>query len=157
MRGTPRERFENFSLPVSCGCWIWIGETNRQGYGQFKLEGRTRRANRISYVFYTGPIPGSLLVCHKCDTPGCVNPDHLFLGTQKENIQDCINKGRPRADNRGEKQGNSKLTAAQVMAIRQDTRLLRLIANDHDVGVSMISEIKNGKKWAHLLNNGEVK
>lgn len=75
-------------------CWIWKGGINFWGYGQMNFNGRNTGAYRVSWILHNDEIPGKLFVLHKCDNPLCVNPDHLFLGTQKDNIQDCIKKGR---------------------------------------------------------------
>lgn len=85
------------STPVTeSGCWIWLGATDRDGYGYSRTEGCTRKTHRLSYEVFKGPITLGLLVCHSCDIPSCVNPDHLWLGTQQENIQDAHKKGRAR-------------------------------------------------------------
>lgn len=93
-------------------CWLWTGKTFHDGYGCFSLKG-IWRTHRLSYQLHFGEIPQDLLVCHKCDTPLCVNPDHLFLGTPKDNTQDAIKKNRLAC---GEKQG--KLTNIQAQEIR---------------------------------------
>lgn len=77
------------------GCWIWTGYCQKNGYGTIHCgKGSIKRAHRISYEIHCGKIPDGLYVCHKCDNPSCVRPDHLFLGTQLDNIRDCISKGR---------------------------------------------------------------
>jgi hypothetical protein len=76
------------------GCWNWTKHLSGGGYGAFKIEGIMRPAHRVSYELFWGEIPDGLQVCHRCDNKRCINPDHLFLGTQKDNIADCIKKGR---------------------------------------------------------------
>jgi hypothetical protein len=91
------KRFES-KFEKADGCWVWKASTTRGGYGQiggFKGEKWSMlRAHRISYILYKGPIPDGQLVCHSCDNRLCVNPKHLFLGSHKDNIEDCIIKGR---------------------------------------------------------------
>lgn len=78
--------------PMS-GCWLWIGvDDGDTGYGRFGP--RQHQAHRVSWLLYRGPIPAGLFVLHRCDVPRCVNPTHLFLGTQTDNVRDCIAKGR---------------------------------------------------------------
>lgn len=93
-----RERFEERYTPEpNSGCWLWTGAMTTEGYGQIRADGKQRKtlvAHRVSHELYNGPIPSGLFVLHKCDTPACVNPAHLSTGTQKENIHDCISKGR---------------------------------------------------------------
>jgi hypothetical protein len=75
-------------------CWLWSGPTNDCGYGICKILGCPYYAHRLSYEIHIGTIPQGLLVCHRCDTPNCVNPEHLFLGTQKDNMHDAKLKGK---------------------------------------------------------------
>ena len=75
-------------------CWIWTAYTKTDGYGQFKFDGKMRGAHRMAWLLTNGEIPDGMLVCHTCDNPSCVNPNHLFLGTNQDNADDKMNKGR---------------------------------------------------------------
>src|ERR1700746_1830085 len=98
----PRALFERHWIPEpNSGCWLWTGAVARFGHGSFRHEGKTAVAHRVAWKLYRGPIPADLQVCHHCDVACCVKPDHLFLGTQKDNLDDCASKGR-RPDTSGE-------------------------------------------------------
>jgi len=84
--------------PMS-GCWIWIGSTNAYGYGDIRYKQKPYKAHRASWMIHKGDIPNGMIVCHKCDVPACVNPNHLFLGTHMDNTKDKIAKGRMRVGN----------------------------------------------------------
>ena len=98
-------------------CWNWLAYLNEWGYGVFSENRKTILAHRFSWKFYKGEIPKGLEVCHRCDNPKCVNPDHLWLGTHIENVEDTVRKGR-NVSFKGEANGASKLTQKQVNEIR---------------------------------------
>ena len=148
-------------------CWLWTACRNPKGYGMFRLGGKRGEsyfAHRISRFITTGSLSSELRVLHRCDHPPCCNPGHLWLGTQADNIRDMISKNRnnpPRGDRhnsvtrpetvpRGEANGNSKLTEADIPAIRADPRVQRLIAAEYDVPQPTISAIKRLKAWKHV-------
>lgn len=90
---TPRERFEA-KVQKTDGCWLWQGGLLPNGYGSFWLDGRNRTAHHAAHLLYIGHVPDGLQVCHRCDVRACVRPDHLFLGTAKDNADDRDAKGR---------------------------------------------------------------
>lgn len=132
-------------------CWIWKGCINRKGYGEINPGGRSsaRRAHRIAYELFVGPIPKGLLVCHKCDNRACVNPEHLFLGTAADNTKDMVAKGRAKGSP-GESHRSAKLTAVQVKDIRERAQrgeLQKILAKEYGVNRDEISRIVNRKRW----------
>lgn len=141
-------------IDETSGCWLWIGAKKELGYGVIGLGHRTDgtiKAHRAAYKLYKGDIPAGMCVLHRCDTPSCVNPEHLFLGTLKDNAQDCVAKGRAALpDNRGERAKWAKLTASDVLQIRK--RELRGVEYARMFGVSKsaIYEIWRGKNWSSI-------
>lgn len=138
-------RIESKIAPdLNSGCWLWAGAVYPRGYGKIVDGGRDRRAHRVSWEVYRGPIPLGLNVCHRCDTPACVNPDHLFLGTQADNVADCKAKGRV-YDRSGRRNPRAAVTADEVEAIRRDPRPQKRIAASFRIGQSTVSRIKRGQ------------
>lgn len=132
------------------GCWNWTGSRSNGRYGKFSVNNRTISTHRASYEAHRGPIPAGMLVCHRCDNPVCINPDHLFLGTDAENMADKMKKGRHRTP-RGADVVTSRLTEADVIAIRSATGSKQSeIAREYGVDASLISLIRSNKRWAHL-------
>ena len=128
-------------------CWLWQAATDGWGYGRSSVRGKTKLAHRVSYELEKGPIPEGLCVCHSCDVPPCVNPQHLFVGTQQDNITDRYKKGRSAS---GEKHGRAKLTDFEVRLIRASDKPQRELAVDFGVGQQQVSHIKNHKRWTHI-------
>jgi DNA-binding XRE family transcriptional regulator len=137
-------------------CWLWTAAIGSEfGYGAFKMPERTMPAHRVSWQLFCGPIAVGLQVLHRCDVPACVNPEHLYLGTQKDNIRDAILRGRHKNPPRlvGEKANGSKLKAAQVLQIRKFLAAGALeedLAKRFGVSRSTISAIRNNRVWKGL-------
>lgn len=140
-------------------CWFWTGFKNKNGYGYFSIPtgvqgGISAKAHRVSFELFKGPIPKGLYVCHKCDNPSCVNPDHLFVGTNQENIQDSINKNRHKVPSlAGENHGRAILKAADIEKIRAlaETGLSqREMGIKFNISRSHIGAIINKKYWKTL-------
>ncbi|KKL48214.1 hypothetical protein LCGC14_2327750 [marine sediment metagenome] len=94
MKMSIKDRFESKYIKDPSGCWLWHAGVTSSGYGAMYVSGKMELAHRIQWELINGNAPGELFVCHHCDVPRCVNPNHLFLGTQKDNIQDMVKKGR---------------------------------------------------------------
>jgi hypothetical protein len=146
-----KERIESKVERIpEAGCWIWIGATTVRGYGQIESHNRKYYAHRASYQAFIGEIPKGMHVCHACDNVYCVNPAHLFLGTQKQNLQDMAKKGRSTI---GERNAMAKLTEEDVKDIKY---LISTGLSDADISVEFcvsrqtINNIRNGKVWKNV-------
>lgn len=143
------DRIEANSMPVTeCGCWFWMGRLNIDGYGGIGVKGKSLLAHRASWEAFRGPVPDGLCVLHQCDIPCCVNPDHLFVGTQLENIADRTNKRRGKNQRMpGEKHPLARLTANDVRAIRSSAESQYALAERYGVDQAHISAIQLRKRW----------
>lgn len=116
---SPRERLESKTVMIPfCTCHIFTGFRLKKGYGHIRYNGSLVVAHRMSYELNVGKIPDGMIVCHSCDEPSCVNPDHLFIGTHKDNSDDKIRKGRA-VHPSGKDSATSKLSETQVNEIRR--------------------------------------
>lgn len=143
-----RARFKDFVQKSSGGCWFWIGAKSGK-YGGFYISGKMYRAHRVSWELNNGYIPNGLFVLHKCDKPKCVNPAHLWVGTQKENVQDMVRKGRS-PNRKGVNGSLAKLTEKEVKKIRKDKRTQRVIAKSYHVSQTSVWMIKTRRNWNHV-------
>lgn len=157
------------------GCWLWEGESCGSGYpfirhptfGTLKNGSKRRiRGHRASYAAFNGPVPRGMLVCHKCDVRLCINPAHLFLGTDEDNNRDMRSKGRARTisgDNHfwkgktvpqfvkpGELHNMAKLTEAQALEILKSEQPYSKLSAHYGVSKSTVCAIKRGQNWKHL-------
>ena len=134
------------------GCWEFEGSLGHSGYGRIYVHGRHEAAHRVSYLANVGTIPTGLSVLHRCDNRICVNPDHLWLGTAKDNILDCHKKGRF-PTRRGEDNSQHKLSVLEVLEMRDcrargETQCS--LADRFHVHQSLVSLVTRKKKWRHV-------
>jgi len=134
-------------------CWPWIGSKVTHGYGKFTINGNRISAHRFSYEYHIGPIPDGLVVRHRCDNPSCVNPHHLEIGTQADNMRDRDERGR-RKPPKGSSHGCAKLTEPDVIEIRRlyaDGELNQCeIAGIFNVNHRTVNHIVRRYSWRHL-------
>lgn len=157
MTDAQKRRFWRRVNKIKGGCWEFQGARSGGRYGAFRLKkfGPTLGAHRISYVLSNGPIPEGQYVFHKCDNPACVNPEHLFLGTAKQNWEDAVQKRRisPAKPALGIRNPGSKLTEAQVIEIRSlrgSGEQTKRLAARFGVSKSAITEITTRRTWTHI-------
>lgn len=133
------------------GCWLWTASKDGMGYGLFgRIAGQIHRSHRISWVLAHGPIPDGLCVLHRCDTPNCVRPAHLFLGTRDENMRDRQAKQRQA---RGERAGRALLTEADVREMRQlrsEGALIKELAARYGVKEATVGHACTRRSWRHI-------
>ena len=152
-------------------CWIWEGcKQGNNGYGAYQHEKKRVLAHRFSYLIHKGEIPKGMSVCHACDEPSCVNPDHLFIGTHADNMRDMERKGRSNSsarieaarmvDKRGELHPSAKLTEQAVIFMRQlkrDGRTYKELSVMFGVNHRTVTSAVLGHTWSHLPGSVEPK
>lgn len=159
------ERFWSRVSRQESGCWLWTGWRDRDGYGRLKWRGRKIRAHRLAYELHNGPVASTLQVCHSCDVPACVNPAHLWVGTNRDNVADSIAKDRwttgdrngsrtkPASRPRGARHYNARLTPTDVQAIRAAAAAgapKRELAEHYGLVLSHVYRIVKGEKWRSI-------
>jgi hypothetical protein len=156
--------YRSFEINLISGCWEWKALRNEDGYGHFPSgirNGKNTKSHQASWLIYNGEIPKGMCVCHKCDNPSCVNPDHLFLGTYKDNNDDKMMKGRHRTrvfygaehPQRGENSPHHKLSEDNVKEIRKlrtEGYTLRALAKKFGITHGVVNNILQGRKWSWL-------
>jgi hypothetical protein len=131
---------DRMSIDLRTGCWLWAGPLDVKGYGAANFRWRAIGAHRLAYAAFIGPIAPGLLCCHTCDNPRCCNPTHIFLGTDQDNVDDMIRKGRQKP-----RQGiGCRLTDDEVRAIRQDTRKASEIADEYGISTYWAGQVRKG-------------
>jgi hypothetical protein len=150
---TKNRFYDKFIPEPNSGCWLWLATRNAiNGYGRMGFCGLTTYAHRVSWVLYNGEIPLETCVLHRCDNPICVNPEHLFLGSTQDNIDDKINKMRHMV-----KSGcdythlNAKLTPDEVRRVRKETGTANEVAIRLGINVSCVRHIRKKETYKHVL------
>jgi len=132
--------------PMS-GCWLWGAAADENGYGRINVDGRISLSHRVSYSLFCGAVADNDCVLHKCDNPSCVNPEHLWLGDRKDNADDMHAKNRHIY---GERHVHHKLKECDAVQIKDSNETLAVLADRFGVSISLVSAIRNGRRWKHL-------
>jgi hypothetical protein len=152
-RLSPEARFRE-KIKKTGSCWLWTGTISSSGYGILSVNNRLEGAHRISWKIYRGAIPSDLNVCHKCDNPCCVNPSHLFIGTQLDNMGDAVVKGRIRNGSHvyhGVVHHRTILTVRQVKNVLRSSKTNTELGKYLNVSRTTIYRIRAGKNWQRTL------
>ena len=151
--GTPIERFfKNIKDENTSDCWLWKTYNHNDGYGTLHINRKRIYAHRYSWIIHYGEIPKGLFVCHKCDNPKCVNPEHLFLGTNTDNVNDMIKKGRKKQA-KGNDYSRAKLKSEDVIDIRKmmkEGKKAIEIAKLYKITAQHVRIIYRKLNWAHI-------
>lgn len=149
-------RFLNKVIKIN-GCWIWSAcLKNTKSYGRMRIARKTQTAHRVSYQIFVGDIPDGICVCHKCDTPACANPNHLFLGTHSDNTKDAFQKGRLCDLSLYQKKGhrtNASVTDDIALLIKQDIKsgIKPIhISKNRNVKYDLVMNIKSGRCYGYV-------
>lgn len=130
-------------------CWVWCGYRNSEGRGVIDAGGKKMLASRLGWKLFVGILSEGECVCHRCDNPSCVRPSHLFKGSQKDNVRDCISKKRFA---RGSRREGAILNDSIVREILGSSEQQKVLADMYGVDPSVISRVKSGKAWGHVMN-----
>lgn len=137
----------NCSRRTESGCLEWTRTRHASGYGGITVEGKVQTTHRLSYSLFVGEIPTGMFVCHTCDNRGCIEPSHLFLGSNLDNVRDMVAKKRHVF---GKKAQNAKLTDDDVRMIRSDKRPAAAIARELGVSPQIVQDARNRVHWKHI-------
>jgi HNH endonuclease len=142
------------NVQFSDDCWLWTGPLQTAGYGSFSIAGARIGAHRFSYRYFYGAIPVGLCVLHRCDVPKCVRPNHLWVGTKRDNLVDCYAKGRANPPS-GQRHPFAKLTPEKVRQIRElwssKTISMRGIGRLYDVTLAAVQDVLKQETWKSVV------
>lgn len=148
-----RQRVKDYSVETLTGCHEWQKHVQPAGYGVIKIHRKSQQAHRASYAVNVGPIPDGMVVMHKCDNPRCVNPEHLAIGSNSDNVRDMINKGRSRVHGRfGSQNQRARLHESDIGTIknrRAGGETYKEIAADYGVHLATIHSAVKGNSWSN--------
>jgi len=153
LRKTLKQRLlDNVRVDEQTGCWDWLKFKDRNKYGHIKVLGKSELVHRVAYQTLVGDIPSGMFVCHRCDNPSCLNPEHLFVGTNQDNIDDKVAKNRQSkiGQQKGSKHSLAKLTEKDIVDIRISTLSQNKLALLYGMTQSSISQIQNKITWSHV-------
>jgi hypothetical protein len=153
-----KEKLKNYKINTKTDCWLWNGATTNFGHGRIKINNKFFSVHRLSYIIHIGKIPKELFVCHHCDNPSCINPQHLFIGTRSDNMKDAYNKGRLKIPhNKGENVPGHILTEKDVKKIIKIKHTQKItdseLGKKFRVARQTINGIINNEKWKHINRN----